>query len=116
MEWKSRHIAAPSTRHTLRMSEITQKSCLIEQAAKWVVLLSARDVSVEQRMEFESWLEQDPRHREVYEQAECLCHLLPPPKSLTTVEGANRYKWAKVLAGFLLFLAAGYFYIGQPFW
>lgn len=43
---------------------------LIEQAAKWIVNMSAGEISTEQRRAFESWLAQDPRHREVYKQAE----------------------------------------------
>jgi transmembrane sensor len=50
----------------------TRQLPVIEQAAAWVVNMSAHEVSAEQRTAFESWLAEDPRHRTLYEQAQCL--------------------------------------------
>jgi transmembrane sensor len=64
---------------------------LIEQAAQWVVNMSANEVSAEQRMAFESWLAQDPRHGEVYKQAERIWQAAAAPtESLHRVPARSR--------------------------
>ncbi|SFK22817.1 FecR family protein [Nitrosomonas aestuarii] len=45
---------------------------LSEQAAEWAVCLSGSHVTPKQRADFETWLAQDPRHRETYEQVDAL--------------------------------------------
>jgi transmembrane sensor len=93
------------------MSEVIQNECLIEQAARWVVCLSAGDVSAEQRTAFESWLAQDPRHWEVYEQAERFCQSLPlPPKPPLAPTRCHTHFFVKVLLGVTLVAGAAYLF------
>ncbi len=95
------------------MNEIGQNSCLIEQAARWVVRLSADEVSAEQRKEFESWLAEDLRHQKVFEQAKNLWQfLLPPVKTLPVSHPRRRMNnQARTLLAILLFLTATYFFL-----
>jgi transmembrane sensor len=76
-------------------------SHLSEQAAQWVVCLSAKKVSDEQRAAFESWLAQDLRHREVYAQVERLW------QSVTPQQRSPRHR-VKALLSVVLLLGSAY--------
>ncbi|MBX9915959.1 MAG: DUF4880 domain-containing protein [Nitrosomonas sp.] len=58
----------------------TNSTSLSEQAAEWVILLSDGEISHELRTDFETWLAQDSRHREAYEQVDHLWQSLTPQK------------------------------------
>lgn len=90
----------------------TQKNApaLIGQAAKWVINMSANEVSTEQRTAFESWLAQDPRHGEIYNQAERLWKsALPSPENLSLVPKKGRIRDHGTALG--IFLLAGSAYL-----
>lgn len=53
-------------------------SPISEQAAEWVVCLSADQISDEQRAAFASWLAQDPKHRDAYEEVNRLWQSVTP--------------------------------------
>lgn len=53
-------------------------SPISEQAAEWVVCLSADQISDEQRAAFASWLAQDPKHRDAYEEINRLWQSVTP--------------------------------------
>jgi len=75
-------MAAPHDRHT---------NGVIDDAAQWVVLLSAPDVTLEERREFVSWLKQSPVHVREYLRAECAW------ADMAGVDPARRLDIAKLL-------------------
>lgn len=75
---------------------------LSEQAAEWVVRLSDSQISAEQQADFETWLAQDVRHREAYEQINRLW------QSVTPEQREKRRKPVGLLSGITLFLIGIY--------
>ncbi len=53
-------------------------SLISEQAAEWVVCLSDDQISDKQRAAFASWLAQDPKHRDAYEEVNRLWQSVTP--------------------------------------
>lgn len=76
-------------------------SPISEQAAEWVVCLSDDQVSDEQRAAFASWLAEDPRHREAYEEVSRLWQSVAPQQP-----SPSRY--VKVLLSVLILLGGTY--------
>ncbi|GJL76487.1 FecR family protein [Nitrosomonas sp.] len=86
-------------------SKFCEFSKLSEQAAEWAVCLSGNQVTSKQRTDFETWLAQDPRHREAYEQVDALWNSV-------TIRKHWPHTGVKTLIGILVLI--GCFY-GFPF-
>ena len=109
--------------HSIEGSDPTR-----QQAAGWFVRLRADDVSERERLQWQAWLAQDPRHRHAYAQFETLWSSLgdfaPTPEVAVKVRAAARgldrparawpLRWASVAALAMVAVLVGALMLRKP--